>query len=308
MSQASGTVLWKIWLARIFFLSPFWKRSRWHRVGGMVLRLCYFYVGVLIVLLWLENWFLFTPTTAAEDWRPPPEGLHVEDVSLRSKDGVALHAWWATPQRWQPEDGAVLYCHGSGGNLSGRGEAVKLWVKALRLPVLIVDYPGYGLSEGTPTEAGCYAAGDAAHDWLTKTMGVPGHRIVLLGGSLGGAVATDLAVRRPPRALVLIAAFTSFPDMAQKSYPWLPARWLVRNQMDNLNKIGKVKSPVFIAHGTADSLIPFSQGERLFAAANQPKRFFPMPGRDHDEVPSEAGFTAVRDFLEENDTAFARAD
>ena len=126
---------------------------------------------------------------------------------------------------------------------------------------------------------------------------MPEQRIILMGGSLGCAIATELAVHHPARALVLTAPFTSVPDMAQKTFPWLPARWLVRNRMDNLRKIREVTCPVLIAHGTADTLIPFSQGERVFEAANQPKRFFPMPGHDHDELPSPAGFAALRDFL-----------
>ena len=298
------TSWWKIWFARLCFRSPFWQRSLRHRLGAATLRLGYIYIGVLLVMLWLENWFLYHPTAATEDWVAPGPELRIEDVTLRGTDGLALHAWWTKPAGWKPEDGAMLYFHGNAGNVSYRGNAICCWRDALGLAVLAVDYPGFGHSEGSPTEAGCYAAGDAAYEWLIASR-VPDHRIVLLGGSLGGAIATDLAARRPHQALVLIAAFTSFPDMAQKSFPWLPARWLVRNQLDNLSKIRQVKTPVFIAHGTADGLIPFSQGERLFAAANKPKRFFSMIDRGHDEVPSDDCFLAIRAFLKEQETAFA---
>ena len=120
------------------------------------------------------------------------------------------------------------------------------------------DYPGFGRSSGQPSEAGCYAAGDAAYDWLREVQKVPGERIILYGGSLGGGTATDLASRRPHRALVLVACFTSFPDMAQTRFPWLPGRWLVHNRFDNLGKIADCRGPVFIAHGTRDGLIPFA--------------------------------------------------
>ncbi len=88
--------------------------------------------------------------------------------------------------------------------------------------------------------------------------------------------------------------------MAQCKYPWLPARWLVRNRFDNVKKIATLRRPVFIAHGTADSLVPFGQGERLFAAANQPKRFFPLEGHDHDEGADADFYEALRRFLAEN--------
>ena len=126
---------------------------------------------------------------------------------------------------------------------------------------------------------------------------MPPERVLLYGGSLGCAVATDLACRRPRRGLVLVSPFTSIPDMAQKQFPWLPGRWLVRQRFDSLAKIGCCRVPVFIAHGTADRLIPFAQGERLYQAANEPKCFFPMPGYDHNHTPGSDFYDALRDFL-----------
>src|SRR5262249_58324820 len=172
----------------------------------------------------------------------------------------------------------LLYCHGNAGNLSHRAGAVAALQKLLGVPILIFDYPGYGKSAGRPTEAGCCAAAEAAYDWLTGTQKVPPERLLLYGGSLGGGVAVDLASRRPYGALILMKTFTSMPDVGQSLYPWLPVRWLMRNRFNSLEKIGSCRQPVFIAHGTTDGLIPFAQGERLFAAANEPKRFFAMPG------------------------------
>ncbi len=288
-------------LAWFFLLTPWWQRSARHRLARRCVWLVHVYVGGAIFLLCIENRLLFHPLTERRDWHAAPPGLLVENVRLWSADGALLHGWWSKPAGWRPEDGALLYLHGKGGNLSSRGEAMRHWRDCLRLAVLLIDYPGYGRSKGTPTEASCYAAGYAAHDWLTTEAHVPGYRIVLLGGSLGGGVATELALHRPHRALVLIATFTSFPDMAQKTFPFYPGRWLVHNQLDNLAKVARLTTPVFIAHGTADGLIPFQQGQRLFAAANEPKRFFPMPGRGHTECPSDACFLAVRDFLAEYD-------
>jgi fermentation-respiration switch protein FrsA (DUF1100 family) len=246
------------------------------------------------VLLMLENRFVFHPT---RDVEPPPPGLHIQDVELRSADGTPIHAWWTISDDWQPAQGALLYCHGNGGNLTYRGESVRRLRDLLRLGVLIFDYPGYGRSGGMPTESGCYAAADAAYDWLTGVQKIPGERVMLYGGSLGCAVATDLAVRQPHRALVLVSPFSSLPDMAQLQFPWLPARYLVRNRFDNLSKIISCRRPVFIAHGTADRIVPFAQGERLFAVANEPKRFFPMPGYDHNHTPGHDFYETLRDFL-----------
>jgi fermentation-respiration switch protein FrsA (DUF1100 family) len=292
-------------LGRLMLLSPYWTRTVWHRLVRLSLYLIFAYLGVTVMLLALENWFLFHPEPALASWDRPPSGLEVEDVHMQSADEMTVHGWWAKPVRWKPEHGAILYFHGNAGNLSHRGDIVQRWRDELRLAVLIIDYPGFGQSEGSPTEAGCNAAGDAAYDWLTRKAGVPGNRIVLVGGSLGGSVATHLATLQPYRALVLISTFTSFPDMAQKTFPWLPCRWLVRNQMNNLARISTLKEPVFIAHSPSDGLVPYWMGQRLFAAANEPKRFFTMHGRPHDEFVPNDCFAALKAFLDETDVVLA---
>ena len=253
------------------------------------------YLGVLLVLLAFENALLFRPTRAAEDWGSPPNA-RVQDVDLQTADGTAIHAWWCPVEGAQ---GAMLYCHGNAGNLSYRSAQIAAWQYQLKESVLIFDYPGYGKSAGKPSEAGCYAAAEAAYDWLVQTAEVPAERILLYGGSLGGAVAVELARHRPHRALVLLSAFTSIPDMAQKQFPWLPARWLVRNRFDNLAKIGQCTRPVFIAHGDCDGLVPYAHGQRLFAAANEPKVFFTRQGCGHNAPPGQDLFDALRRFLKE---------
>src|SRR5262245_129171 len=116
------------------------------------------------MLLLLENSLLFHPVRATTDWLYPPDA-RVQDVEFRSADGTKIHAWWLPhPQA----EGAMLYCHGNAGNLSHRSTMVYRWHQEMNVSVLIFDYPGYGRSEGKPSEAGCYAAGDAAYDWLTQ--------------------------------------------------------------------------------------------------------------------------------------------
>jgi uncharacterized protein len=277
--------------------APFWRRSWKHRCARTLLGIVYCYLGVILLLLWFENRLLFPGTPAALGWSLPPAGVTVEDVELTTSDGTALHAWWSPPSGWAPADGALLFAHGNGGNLSGRGAYIVELQRHLKVGVLLIDYPGYGRSGGAPTEAGCYAAGDAAYDWLAETLGVPGERIILYGGSLGGGVATDLAARRPHRALVLVSTFTSIPEQAQTLYPWLPARWLVRNKFDNLAKLASVTGPVFVTHGRNDDLIPFAMGERLYAAAAGPKEFFPIDNWGHNDFPRAEALVALERFL-----------
>jgi fermentation-respiration switch protein FrsA (DUF1100 family) len=275
-------------------------RSLGLSLGRAAHLLVYGFLGILVVLLWLENWFLFVPTTAAQHWAASPPGLNPEDVELTSADGTKIHAWWCAPRGWAPQQGAMLHCHGNGGNLSYWGTDALGWKLERHTAVLMFDYPGYGHSSGKPTEAGCYAAADAAYDWLVNEKHVPAGRVLLYGQSLGGAVAIDVASRRPHRALVTVSAFTSFPDMAQARFPFLPGRYFVSNRLDNLSKIARCPGPVFVAHGTADSLVPFSQGERLFAAATAPKkRFHRMEGFDHNDGTDPKMYAPLMEFLAE---------
>ncbi|MBI3408891.1 MAG: alpha/beta hydrolase [Planctomycetes bacterium] len=252
------------------------------------------YLGVILVLSFLENRLVFRPSNAQE-WAAPPSS-EIQDVHLTSADGTKIHAWWCPCD----EPGAILYCHGNAGNLSHRGRSILKMRDLLNAGVLIFDYPGYGKSDGNPTEEGCYLAAEAAYDWLVGEMKIDPNQILLYGGSLGGGVAVHIASRRPHRALVLAKTFTSAPDVAGRAYPWLPVHWVMRNRFDNLARIKECRQPVFIGHGTADRLIPFAQGRRLFEAANEPKRFCTLNGSGHDDPLPKEFFQELKEFLGQN--------
>jgi uncharacterized protein len=268
-----------------------WVRSALYLVVG--------YVGLVSMLLFFENWLVYHPTTTAQHWQPPPPGEDIQDVQLTSADGTRIHAWWCPAK---DSDLALLYCHGNAGNLSHRGPSSVKLRDLLGVSVLIVDYPGYGKSEGRPTEKGCCQAADSAYAWLTDEKQIAPKKIVLYGASLGGGVVTDLASRKDHRALVLVKTFTSVPDVASELYWWLPApkRMIMSNRFDSLSKIGACHRPVFIAHGTADTLIPYTHGKKLFEAANEPKRFYSMPEANHNDGLPPGFFTDLKEFLREN--------
>jgi fermentation-respiration switch protein FrsA (DUF1100 family) len=269
------------------------RRSWQRRVLRMLGLVAGTYLGIILVLLALENSLVYHPIPASVEWWPPP-GPEVRDVYLTTADGTRIHAWWYPKEG---ADGALLYFHGNAGNLSHRGPTIAVLRQELGVSVLIVDYPGFGRSDGSPSEAGCCAAADVAYAWLTRIQKVPAEKVLIYGSSLGGGVAVDLASRCEHRALILTKTFTSMPDVGQGLYPWLPVRWLMRNRYESLAKIERCKRPVFIAHGTADRLIPFAHGERLYAAANEPKQFHAMQGVDHNAAWSAGFFPALRDFL-----------
>ncbi len=242
----------------------------------------------------LETSVLFHPAKASEQWLDPPAQLYVEDVWLKTADGTRIHAWWAPSLN---STGTILFCHGNAGNLSHRGSALQQFQSTLGQSVLIFDYPGYGKSEGTPDEPSCYASAQAAFDWLTETQHIPADRIILFGESLGGGVATEMAIRRPHRALFVKSTFTSIPNMARTSALTSSSASLVRNQFDNLAKIGRCPRPVYIAHGDRDQVIPLPQGQQLYQAAPSPKRFFLLKGSGHNDALPTTCLNDLADFL-----------
>jgi fermentation-respiration switch protein FrsA (DUF1100 family) len=272
----------------------------WRRVFFFGLLATLGYLTVLVYLLATETELIYHPTSAEVSWREPASRT-VREVEFPSEVSANIHAWWCPAEG---ASGAVLYCHGNGGNLSNWADHVEMVRKELGESVLIFDYPGYGKSKGSPDEKGCYAATEAAFNWLVGQARIPPERILIYGGSLGGGPAVALASRRPHRALLLACTFTSLPNVAQAAFPWLPVAPLMRNRYDNLSKIGRCRGPVVIAHGTEDTLFPFAHGRALIEAAAEPKLFIPLPGAGHVD-PDASFFRWARQFLERVEQAGA---
>ena len=207
-----------------------------------------------------------------------------------------LHAWWLEGER--PDAPVVLYLHGARWNLTGSVTRIDRW-RQLGFAVFAVDYRGFGQSSDvTPTEAYAYEDAVAAWDYLAKVAA--GRSRYIVGHSLGGAIATELARRRPDAAgLVLEATFTSVADMVSEStWGWVPVSLILTQKFDTLSKIPDVTVPVLITHGTRDQIVPFAMGERLYEAARGRKRFIKVEGAGHHNL-SGAAFDEYRAALAE---------
>ena len=240
----------------------------------------------------LQNALIFFPTRyPAGDWQP--WGLTFEDAWFSAADGTSLHGWYVPCVNPRAR---ILIAHGNAGNLSDRADMLRT-LHMLRATTMIFDYRGYGRSASRPTVAGILTDGRAARAWLAEREGVPELDLVLLGESLGAAVMVDLAARAGARGLVLENAFTSLADVAAYHLPWLPVKLFLRDQLDSLSIIGQYHGPLLQRHGDADQIVPFALAEKLFAAANQPKRLVIEPGGDHNDPPSGHYLMVLDDFL-----------
>ena len=217
---------------------------------------------VILGLMFFENSLIFVPGgPQSGNWNPP--GLSVEDAWFQAADGTKLHGWY---QRHERPRAVILFCHGNAGNVTDRAQvlsALKNWTGA---SALVFDYRGFGRSEGRPNEAGVLADARAARTWLAQREKMPEERIVLMGESLGGAVAVDLAADGA-RALILENTFSSLPEVAARHLPWLPVRLLMHTRLDARAKIAAYHGPLLQSHGDPDSIVPIELGRRLFEAA-----------------------------------------
>jgi len=273
----------------------------------LVVTLVLAWATITVMMVFLENSMIYYPSRYPDGFWDAAEvgrtsGCAVEDCFFVTEDGVRLHAWWCRPPVQEPSSAemVLLLFHGNAGNLSHRADMM-LRLAALPVQVFIVDYRGYGRSEGRPTEAGLYRDGRAAWGYLTEEQEVPSDRVVVFGKSLGGAVAVDLAARVAPAGLVVQSSFTSVGDMAARHFPFVP-RALIRTKMDSLAKIDDVTCPKLFIHSPADEVVPYSLGRRLYEAAPEPKRFHEVPGAGHNEtylVGGAAYFAAIREFVTE---------
>lgn len=195
-----------------------------------------------------------------------------------------LHAWYAPAA--DKNAPVLLYLHGARWNMTGSSTRIPRWNK-MGFSVLAIDYRGFGQSSSrTPSEASANEDAKVAWEYM-KTI-APNHKRFIFGHSLGGAIATKLALSHPDaNGLILEGTFTSIPDMMKEmKWGFLPVGFLVTQRFDTLDRIGEITMPILFAHGTDDNIVPFGMSERLFAAAKASKRFFRAEGGNHHNLTS----------------------
>lgn len=229
---------------------------------------------------------IFRPTKDTW-WGYQRAGLAYEERWIPvGANGDRLHAFWAPAD----EAGApvLLYLHGARWNLTGSVTRIERW-RNLGFHVLAIDYRGFGKStEASPSEQLAYEDAEAAWDYLARAE--PARPRYIVGHSLGGAVAAELAVRRPDASgLVLEATFTSIRDMVEHTaWRFVPVGLILTQEFDTLSKVPRLRLPTLIVHGTSDRVVPYEMGERLYAAAAGPKRFIRVEGGSHHNLSSVA--------------------
>jgi fermentation-respiration switch protein FrsA (DUF1100 family) len=200
-----------------------------------------------------------------------------DDLTIPTADGQRLHGWWVEAD--EPH-ATVLFFHGNAGNIGDRVPHIEL-LKAAGFNVLAFDYRGYGRSTGRPTEAGTYLDARAARGALPDDG-----RVIYVGESLGGAIALELALHRPPDGLVLQSTFTSIRHMARLHYPFIPSA-VVPDAYPSIRLVRGLEAPLLVLHGRNDAIVPLMDGEALYEAAPEPKLMHVFDAGHNDLVGRE---------------------
>lgn len=224
--------------------------------------------------------------------RPPASYVMGADYfQLAAPDGVKLAArYWPNPAA----EHTILWFYGNGEDIGALDVSVAEWVRR-GFAVLAVDYRGYGRSGGVPTEAAAYADAQLALNWLKREKDLAPSRIILLGYSLGSGPAVELATREQVGGMILIAPLVS-AYRVMTVVPLLPGDKFV-----NARKIARIRCPVLFLHGREDRTVPFWHGEKLFAAAPEPKHHLWVDGGGHGDLEDHAGeryWQAIREFVD----------
>lgn len=256
------------------FMSPFPSRGfrGWPPAVKLVVALAVLaLVAILGWLKWHEDELVFHAERSHEqDIGQLPAGA--ESVTITAAGGYALAAALLRAEPSQDSGFWVLHLHGNADSAFSVGQLRHAeQLRALGLNVLAVDYRGFGRSSGVASELHIDEDAEAAYQELIR-RGVSPRQIIIWGHSLGSGPAVFVASRHPAAMLVLFGAYTSIPDVAADTYPYLPIRWLAGVHFNSLQRMRDVHMPVVIAHSVSDSIIPFHHAPQLYAAANEPKR------------------------------------
>lgn len=234
----------------------------------------------MIAIYFAQALFIYAPHIPSREVVATPSdiGLEYENLTLNTIDNEKINAWYIPANYSKSEHiKTVLFFHGNAGNISHRLETIKIY-NQLGLNLLIIDYRGFGLSTGKPSEQGTYIDADTAWEYLIEERKLAPQEIIIAGRSLGGGVAAELAKKVRPAMLILESTFTSMTEVSAKHYPFMPTSLIVKHEYETYLKLKDIHCPMVIAHSRKDEVIPYDHSQQNFAAANEPKQFIELHG------------------------------
>jgi fermentation-respiration switch protein FrsA (DUF1100 family) len=233
------------------------------------------YLIVLTYIYLFQRNLLYHPSV--NGYQGDEINFNYEEVFIKNNEGIKLKAWLHKKDLINKK--TILFFHGNAGNLTNRNYKLNELSK-FDVNFLIVAYRGFSGNQGKPSEQGLYEDARSALDFL-KIKGVKEKNLILYGESLGTAVAIETAKNKDLAGIILESPFTSMVELAQKYYPFLPVKFLLKDKYETIKKLPKINSPLLVLHGKIDNIVPFSMGKKVFEKAKEPKFKYFIDNDDH---------------------------
>jgi len=233
------------------------------------------YLIVLTYIYLFQRNLLYHPSD--NSYQGDEINFDYKEIFIQNKKGIKLKAWLHEKDLVNKK--TIIFFHGNAGNLRNRNYKLNELSK-FDVNFLIVAYRGFSGNQGKPSELGLYEDARSTLDWL-KIKGVKEKNLILYGESLGTAVAIETAQNKDLAGIILESPFTSMVELAQKYYPVLPVKFLLKDKYETIKKLPNINSPLLVLHGKLDDIVPFSMGKKLFEKANEPKFKYFIDDDDH---------------------------
>lgn len=248
------------------------------KLGRFAILIFVLFLILTLMLTLLQEKFIFLPTQLPQDYTYSFDG-DFEEFFLTAEDGAQLNALhFKTPN----PRGVILYFHGNAGDLSRWGHISKRFLD-FGYEVIVMDYRGYGKSTGKKSEVNLYKDAQKFYDYTAQLFS--NDEIIIYGRSLGSSIATYIASKNPSRKLILETPFFSLTDVAQERFPFLPMKSILRYKLPSNEYINNVKAPIRIFHGTADKVVDYESGKRLFETITQSdKKMYTIENGHHNDL------------------------
>lgn len=261
-----------------------------------------FLLGIFVILALLyifQDKLIFFPQTLTADKadriaKRYSHNSRIEDISLKTEKGISIRGWFVKNSTLS-ESPLIIYF---GGNAEEVSYLIYYTDKIKGWSLVLMNYRGYGLSEGKPTEKNLYADAISIYDYFTKRDDIDKKRIVVMGRSLGTGVATYLAKMRPVKALILVSPYDSLLSVAKEHFPFLPVKLLLRHRFDSLSRTPFITAPSLVLAASEDTIIPIRHSEKLAEKCGGPNSLKIIEGEDHNTIhENEMYWKTINDFL-----------
>lgn len=254
-------------------------------------------LALLALLYFLQDRLIFFPQKLPKEEadRLSTRYSHIENINLKTGNNISIKGWLVRNSTLLKSPLIIYF----GGNAEELSYMIYYADKVTGWSLALINYRGYGLSEGKPSEKDLYADAVSIHDYFSKRDDIDNTRIVLIGRSLGTGVATYLAQMRPVKALILVSPYDSITSIGKHHYPFLPVNLLLRHRFDSLSRAPLISAPLLVITAADDTIIPLKHSKKLVEKWGGPHSFKIIEGEDHNTIHDNADYwKTINEFLE----------